>query len=511
MILCRFECLEKRWGSLKTAVKMSSLAAAALRPKVSTNTGAYQALDISNKIPIANKPERKPSLGTDSVMVMSGEVPETSNSQNQNSETKKTNLGGDTKRANFGKRMSAPGLPVQRVPASFTTLPSRRHSIAQPYNLQSIVQPEARRASANSLKGVFGLFSDQSPHAIEPVIEEEEPRKPQGKNLDAFMRSGAGDSDSDSEERMDHVAMESRHIIKFRNVATGIMVWTIFLKQPRLPSKGKFRQAALLVLKFIKLQKHFMPVKSLYSNKSGLKKKATWNKMREFFQGAKALKVIQPVKLKTQLSATIEEEPELPESPHHADVPTPAMQVHPQVISKRRTSIIPEDSAPMSYDGNEQHASTYQTSEPKQFENKQSMSSSAMKMQRLKVSASKLKLKSISNTLPSLRSDDPPSPSYVESLIPSDAHQSNDGYESSEEGSLQPLRVGLNPSQLPVESLDAAEAMKDWLSAQTDVLSSLAGRSHFDGFTSMTPGQILVDGKVAMVITVKSLISKIQS
>ena len=85
---------------------------------------------------------------------------------------------------------------------------------------------------------------------------------------------------------MDHVAMESRHLIKFRNVATGVMVWTIFLKQPRLPSKGKFRHAALLVLKFIKLQKHFMPVNTLYCHKSGLQKKATWNKMRDFFQGA---------------------------------------------------------------------------------------------------------------------------------------------------------------------------------------------------------------------------------
>ena len=477
-------------------MKVSSMAAAALRPKVSANTGAYQLLDISNKIPIARKPDKNVTSDHSSEMPMFMESaptpePELQTSVQSLSIDKTADPGIRRQVGNFGKRLSSPALALhQKSDLSSTSVPNRRHSIAQSYNLQSLVSPKPRRASVNSLKGVFGLFPDQTTHANDIVEENEEPLRPQGKSLGAFLRSGVGDSDSDSEERMDHVAMESRHLIKFRNVATGVMVWTIFLKQPRLPSKGKFRHAALLVLKFIKLQKHFMPVKTLYSHKSGLQKKATWNKMRDFFQGAKALKVIQPIKMKSQQPTTIEEEPE-----NHEEINSSPQDVNTQtLLLKHRTSLIPEESV-SHHIGPELPSgsidiSNRQLAEPRKHSQRRSIES--MGRSQLKVSSSRLKLKA-DTTMVSPRSDAAPSTSYLESIVPSVSQQEDES--ESEDGSTRPLRVGLIQSQLPTERVDAAEVMKDWLSAQTEVLSSLAARSHFDdSFTTMTPGQILVDG-----------------
>ena len=194
--------------------------------------------------------------------------------------------------------------------------------------------------------------------------------------------------------------------------------------------------------------------------------------------------------MKSQQTTTIEEEAE-----DHEEINSTPQDVNPQtLLLKRRTSMIPEESV-SHHIGPEIPSgsidiSNRQLAEPRQHSQRRSIES--MGRSQLKVSSSRLKQKA-DTTMASPRSDAEPSTSYLESIVPSVIKQEDDS--ESDDGSTQPLRVGLIQSQLPTERVDAAEVMKDWLSAQTEVLSSLAARSHFDdSFTTMTPGQILVDG-----------------
>lgn len=439
-----------RWGSLKTAITIANAATKAFQQKVSKNTGGYQLFNLANRVPVAI------SSGTISQTNADGTG---SNGQLVSLPEAEYTVGKEISTIRNTLALKQPQTKSLMEDGHFALLQNssnlRQHKQSRTENMDGDLDPGRhthhepnkqihREPSASCLRGIIGLFSDQSPSSNTAIHVDKIPIKRQGKDLDGFIRdtvSPVCENESFSDDQLSHVAMESRQLIKFRDVATGIMIWTIFLKHPRLPARAKFRHAALLVLKFIKLQKHFMPAKQLYSKRAGLKKNATWAKMRDFFQGAKTLKTMQPLKWKKQPSA----------------------------VSMRSEFIASHnDSSVKGSHSKDASVSNYQLQVSQHYK--------------------------------------PQTMDRLYETIQCDAQN----YEAGRHSRLSDIVSSCNTESVVTDfcnpydertsdadskSLDATEALRDWLSAQTDVLNTLPHTSQFyNNYNSQIQDELVIDG-----------------
>lgn len=284
-------CSENKWSKLKNVVKLGNiLGKAASTQKQSTNTGAYQLFDLASKIPVAK----------DSQSETNTQTPKLSN-----------NLDAVLK----GPSTTAKTFPVVNAKVFDSPNPSQPEKLQSPterLNREPMVKDSGSRpsapqpvrkwsmASASKVKGVLKLFPDRK--ALEEEAEEEEVKEDKSalfdKKLSAFMTEGAGSlSDSSSEEDRFEV-LESRHTEMFRRIAKSVLIWNVFFKRRRLPPGKRFRHTAMMVLRYLRMQRQFLTAKQLHNKKIGLRGKALWGEMKVFYQANKHLRPSVNLKLR---------------------------------------------------------------------------------------------------------------------------------------------------------------------------------------------------------------------
>jgi len=324
---------------------------------------------------------------------------------------------------------------------------ARRQTVA---SLPATVKPSLTNRKT-SLGGVFQLFSDRVDEEPEPeeAPPTPEPPKQRGFSITSFMN---GDLSSEEEE----IPVVSRpKPLMFRRVAIAIMVWNVFLKRPRMPPEGRFRHAGLLILKFLRLQRSVTSAKALHSKKAGLHKKATWNALRELFQTTKHVRLQVSIKLRPPSSRKLaSSEP----SSHHSGAS--------YVKSTLAAPVSPAKSlSPPPSPGRVRVGPA-------------SMLAATVKPLRQRSRESKT----------SHETPEPP-PSIIESIGPSEKD-----FDSA--AATHEMTVAFSAGEPPSETVDTGEALQDWLSVQTGILSSIQEKSAtLPSYSDMEDGRLYVDGR----------------